>query len=271
MMGYMSAKKILHHINSLPFPLTIKHYFAFDSATALLKDGVLNSVESWDALRQSHPHFSISENRDEWLRAAEAQVKKDGQDGALPVRAKEVVRIIDELGVQTLFSAGVGGAGLEYQIKKLKPALRLICSEYSTVSVNVLRKVFLECDSILLFDMKSKDWSIALENADARTQLVLLNRIDIDLSNDELRDMFRHMCDFGIRNILIILCGRITARGLLNRIYQRMLWRLRGVPYAFAGYLRTKSTFPLFWRGLYQSSDIELPYMSGFLLKKIER
>ena len=58
-MRYMPVKKMLHYINSLPFPLTIKHYFAFDSATALLKDGVLNSVESWNALRQSHPHFSI--------------------------------------------------------------------------------------------------------------------------------------------------------------------------------------------------------------------
>ena len=270
-MRYMPVKKMLHYINSLPFPLTIKHYFAFDSATALLKDGVLNSVESWDALRQSHPHFSISEHRDEWLRAAEAQIKKDGQDSALPLRAKEVVRIINELGIRTLFSAGVGGAGLEYQIKKLKPDLRLVCSEYSPVSVKALKKVFVECDSVLLFDMKSKDWSVALEGVDAKKQLVLLNRIDIDFSNEELRDMLQHMYDSGIQNILFILCGRITARGILNRLFRRLQWRLRGMPYAFAGYLRTKQTFQMFWQQLYQSSDIELPYMSGYLLKKIER
>ena len=219
-----SIGHVFRYINSLPFQLTVKHYFAFDAAAVLLKDGKLNSAESWDALRRVHPHFSISENREEWLKASEVQMHKDGQDRGLPVRAREVVRIIEELGITTLFSAGVGGAGLEYQIKKLKLDLRLICAEYSHVNVSALKKVFLECDSVIMFDMKNKNWSVALEGVDAKKQLVLLNRIDVDFSNEELQEMFRNMYDSGIKHILIILCGKITARGLFNRLKQRILW-----------------------------------------------
>ena len=66
--------------------------------------------------------------------------------------------------IKSLFSVGVGGAGLEYQIKKIKPELELICSEYSQLNVDLLKKVFWECDSIMLFDITSKDWSAALRD-----------------------------------------------------------------------------------------------------------
>ena len=258
----------LKFLNSLPFPLTIDHYFAFDDATDLLKDGRLNSSESWDMLRKNHPHFSISENREDWLKASEAQVKKDGQDGGLVQRAADIVRIIDQLGITSVFSAGVGGAGLEYQIKKIKPELKLVCSEYSSVAVERLTKVFLEANSVILFDMKKGDWSVALEGVDPDKQLCLMYRIDIDLSGNEFRSIFEKMSKAGIRNILIVLCGRLTLRGLFNRLRQRLVWKVNGTPYAFAGYLRTTKTFPRFWQFSYTSTEIECGGLTSFLLRK---
>lgn len=258
----------LKFVNSLPFSLTINHYFTFGNATRFLKNGKLNSSESWDTLRTIHPHFSISENREEWLKASEAQVKKDGQDGNLIKRANDVVRIIDQLGVTSVFSVGVGGAGLEYQIKKIKPNLKLMCSEYSPVAVERLTKVFQEADSVILFDMKKGDWSVALNGIDPDKQLCLLYRIDIDLTNDEFSNIFKKMSAAGIHNILIILCGRLTLRSLFNRLRQRLIWKIRGIPYTFAGYLRTTKTFSRFWKSLYTTTETECGGLTSFLLKK---
>ena len=260
-------RDILKFLNSLPFPLTINHYFAFDDATDLLKDGRLNSSESWDALRRSHPHFSISEDRKEWIKASEVQVKKDGQDGGLVQRARDIVGIINRLGITSVFSVGVGGAGLEYQIKKMKPDLRLICSEYSPVAVNILTKVFHEADSVILFDMKNDDWSVATRGVDPDKQLCLLYRIDIDFTNEELRNIFDKMSVAGVCNILVVLCGRLTLRGLFNRLRQRLVWKVQGIPYSFAGHLRTTKTFPGFWQ-LYTSTETKCGGLTSFLLRK---
>ncbi len=266
-----SFKKVLHHINSLPFPLTVKHFFSFERTVGILKNDELTSWESWDALREHDPHFSISENRNEWLEASETKIKKDGQDGGLSRRAADVVSVIHRLGISSVFSAGVGGAGLEYQIKKMKPDLKLVCSEYSPVAVERLRKVFLEADGITLFDMKSKDWSLAIKGTDPRAQLCLLYRIDIDLTNSDLKNMFQNMHESGIHNILIILCGRLTARGLVNRLRQRLIWRISGIPYAFAGYLRTEKTFLQFWQPFYTSTELECGGLKSFLLRRVDR
>ena len=219
----------LKYINSLPFSITVKHYFPFNDTTKLLKDGEINSSEAWDTLRQSHPNFSISENRVEWLKASEAQIEKDGQDKGLIRRAKDVVEVIERLGIVKVFSAGVGGAGLEYQIKKLKPELYLTCSEYSPVAVGALKKVFTECDSVVLFDMNTGDWSMAIG------QLCILSRIDIDLTNKQFRSIFKNMHNANIQNVLVITCVDLTLYDLLSRIYHRAMGRLHGIRYVFSG------------------------------------
>src|SRR3989344_4365726 len=159
------SNRLLRYVNSIPVSLTIKHFYPLSRS--------LDSRESWDILRQSHPHFSISPEREEWLKAAEGEVKKDGQDGGFIQRAKDVVSVIDKLGVASVFSLGVGGAGLEYQIKKMRPNIKLVCSEYSRVAVERLTKVFKEVDTVVLFDMKYGDWYQTLDEVGNRRQLYL--------------------------------------------------------------------------------------------------
>lgn len=256
------VKNLLKYINSIPLPLTIRHYYPLDRE--------LNSRESWDILRQSHPHFSISEDRAEWLGAAEGRVKKDGQDGSLIKRAADVALIIDQLGVTSVFSVGVGGAGLEYQIKKMRPNVEMICSEYSSLIVERLTKVFKEVDSIILFDMKKGDWLGALGGTPPDKHLCLMYRIDIDLTDSEFYDIFKKIYKAGIRNVLVITCGKLTFRGLFNRLSKRISWKIHNIPHAFAGYLRTIKTFTEFWKNLYTSKEFECGGLTSFLLKKID-
>ncbi len=262
-------KNILKYINSIPFSLTVGHYYPFHETTKLLKDSKLDSSESWDALRQNHPHFSISENRDEWISVNESLTKKDGQDKGLIERARNVVDIVKQVQATSIFSSGVGGAGLEYHIKKMYPEVSMSLGEFSTITVNLLKKVFLEAERVIYFDMKKSDWKEALLDSYPNRQLTLLYRIDIELSNVEMKEMFKKMHDAGIENILIILCGRLTIRGLLGRLKQRLIWKLKGVSTSFSGYLRSEKTFLQFWGGLYSWKEVECAGLKGFLLKKI--
>lgn len=266
-----ALKKILIKINRLPFPLTINHYYAFGGIINLLKDKKNDSMESWEALRVGHPHFSISENREEWLRACELKIKKDGQDSNLIKRAQDIVKILDSLKIETVFSVGVGGGALEYQIKKIKPQLKLICSEYTKLNVDLLKKVFLECDSIVLFDVTNKDWSAALQNVKAKYQLCLINRVDTSLTDVQWKDIFKNLFDSGIQNVLYIPTNFLTIWSFFIRMSRRFYQKINHQLISFAGYLRTKKTFQNYWRFLYDEEEMDLGGLEGFLLKKIKK
>ncbi|KND46795.1 MAG: hypothetical protein AB201_03350 [Parcubacteria bacterium C7867-006] len=260
------AKSILKKINSLPIPLTIKHYYAFGDIGSILKNGKLDSVDSWNTLRSSHDSFSISTNRAEWLKACEMEIKKDGQDNGLKQRALDIVKVLNNSGIQLLFSTGVGGAGLEYNIKKYKPELKLICSEYSAVSVETLQKVFIEADSIELFDISSKEWPKYLSE---NNSIAMIYRVDASFTDKEWRNIFINMHNSGVKNILYIPTNFLTIFSLFIRIKRRIMWMLKGESFAFAGYLRTKTTFQGYWKDLYTVKEDNFGGLRGFVLKRI--
>ena len=261
--------KLLRYVNSMPFSFTVKHYFPFDSVGHSLKNGDLISAESWDALRESHPHFSISTDREQWLLAANGKLKKDGQGGSMKNAADSVVRVLEKLKVTSLVSVGVGGAGLEYNINRLKPEINLTVSEYSRVSVDNLKKVFLESDNILMFDIKDGDWKDLSRGKDLNKTLFLMYRVDIGFSDNEWKNIFRNMWNAKIENILIVACGTLTARGLFNRIFQIIKWKFSATPLTFSGYLRTEKTLTDFWKHLYSFDDADCGGLRSFVLKRI--
>ncbi len=260
-------KSALQYVNSLPFSITMKHYYLVHDKQINLKDNEINSPEAWDSLRESDPHFEISEKREEWLKASENLVKKDGQDGGLIKRSEDVVNILNRLGITSMFSVGSGGAGLEYQIKKQKPGLEVTCSEYSQVSVQRLRKVFIEANSVISFDILKGDWKTVVKDGDDQKQLVLMYRIDINFSHGELIDIFNKMHDSGVKNILVILCGVVTAKGVYNRLKQRAIWKIKREKPSFAGYLRTKQTFINIFSHYYLYEEVSCGGLPGFILK----
>jgi len=71
-----------------------------------------------DVLREFHSHFSISKEREVWLRASENFVKKDGQDGNLKNRALDISNMLRNLEIENVFSVGVGGGGFGVSNKK---------------------------------------------------------------------------------------------------------------------------------------------------------
>lgn len=259
-------KKLLKKINNPPIRFTIKHYYTFGAVANLLRDKKLDSPEWWDILRTSHPHLSISEKREEWLKTCGMGITKDGQDSNLIKRAKDVVEILEHLKIKNVFSVGSGGAGLEYQIKKMKPEITLTCSEYSKVNVDLLRKVFLECDSIIPFDINTKEWPAELKRKDS---LCLIYRLDASFTDNEWERIFKNMFDCGVQNILYIPTNFLTILSFFIRLRQRFLWKINNQPISFAGHLRTRKTFESYWKDFYRQEFFVLGGLSSFVLKRI--
>lgn len=265
----MILKKVLKYINSIPFKFTAKHYQVFGDSSSSLKNNSLNNVESWDALRKSHPHYSIADSREKWLEAVELKVVKDGQDGGLLQRAKDVSNLLNKEKISSVFSAGVGGAGLEYQIKKQNPEIQISCSEYSEVSVGVLKKVFIESGEIILFDILKGDWQgIKDKYIKDRQSVLLMYRLDAGFTDTEWEKIFEQIHKSGIENVIYIPTNLLTMLSLWNRKSRELKWLVKREPVSFAGYNRTRKTFQSYWSNLYTEKELKFGGLSSFFLKR---
>lgn len=261
-------RKFLCYINSLPVAIAVKNSFNFGQPGQILENQELNSAAAWDVLRTQHEHFSVVDNRETWLLAAEGLQKKDGQDGDFVMRARQIAGLLTKYDVRSLFSAGVGGAGLEYQLKKNRPEIKLVCSEYSLVNLELLKKVFWECDSIIYFDLLQADWNVTKNVVDPKHHLCLLYRIDPSFTTRELQEIFKNMGAAGIENVLFIPGGRLTLAGLLKLFCKRIKGYWQNINFVFAGYLRTEKMFRSCWLGYEIVAIDDLMGLKGYWLKR---
>lgn len=261
-----SIIRAFKYINAMPFPFSMRHYQVFGDTTSKMKDSELASPESWDSLREDHPFFSIADDREEWLKASELIVKKDGQDDKLLERADDVVQLLKRENIERVFSVGVGGAALEYQIKKRLPALRLACSDYSSVTVERLRRVFHESDAIIEFDLLTGDWNAVRERFLTPHGLCVIYRLDASFSDEQWRQIYEAMARAGIEKILVIPTGALTLLSIYNRKKREVRWHLTQIPVVWSGYLRTKARFREHWQHGYTDEEMRFGGLVGFLL-----
>ncbi|MEI7512154.1 MAG: hypothetical protein WCK01_01700 [Candidatus Uhrbacteria bacterium] len=261
--------RALKAFNRLPVNLTVKHIQTFGNQTNILKDQKLDSPEAWDELRRAHPQFSIAQDREEWLRACNIEVKKDGQDGGLIVRAKAIAQFLTEKGITRVFSVGVGGAGLEYQLKRLLPELKVIATEYAPENVEMLRRVFTECDDIHTFDILRGNWNEVSDTA--MPTMLIMYRVDPHFTDQEWRTIFANMHTAGVEDILYIPCGFLTMRSLVQRKLRILRLRFRGQQFVFSGYLRTAKVFASFWTRLYSAQTRDFGGLTGYALHREDK
>ena len=248
----------------IAFPLTVKHYYSFDNLASDLKDDQLCSPESWDALRLGHPHFLVPKDRDSWL--ADLKKSKDGQDPAVKQRAAEIAHQLKLRGVADVHSVGIGCAPLEYYLKISAPSVHLTASDYSSASIARLRRVFVECDQIVEFDILKGDWRRI--QPDPLRSLVLMYRVDPHLSNDQWTSVFKEMHAVGVQNVLFIPAEILTLHYIA--LMQKRYWlaRFRGVRQQFTGYERTPKVFKRFWQNLYTCEEYHLGGLLSFWLHR---
>jgi len=251
---------------------TIRHFHLFDVSVSKkeFSEEKLDSAESWDMLRMREPLFSIPDTREEWVTVSELAKRKDGQDGRLIERGQDIAAFFKEQRITSVFAVGSGGAGLEYQIKKAYPGLRLVCSDFAPKTVLLLKKVFDEAEEVIRFDILHDEWTPITDRTDAGTTACLIYRLDAQLTDREWREVFARMAARGVRHVLYIPTGFLTLYDLLYRLRSRLKWWLAGKESVFSGYLRTKMTFHSFWKSHFSEQERVLGGMCGFWLSAIK-
>jgi hypothetical protein len=239
---------------------TLRHFYAFPKEVAPLQESLL-SPEAWDNVRTknsggANAEFYLPTDRTAWLQICETSTAS--HESAAAIRL-----LIEREGHARIFSAGVGRACVEYHLKKMLPSVSLTCSEFSQVVVERLRGVFQECDEITYLDLLAS-WPAIPEGT-----LVLLNRVDTELSDAQWEIVFARMATAGASAVLVVATGFLTPRTLGWEIVTRFRSSLQGIPLTFAGYVRSKSRFRELWqRSFVTVTECSIGSLTGFLLRR---
>ncbi len=255
---------VLKYINSMPFPVTARHFTSLGVVGGKLKDGELRSAESWQTMRDEHPYYRIAEDRETWLK--ELTADKDGQDAKMHDRVRAFADLIEKEGVKTVYSIGSGGGVFEYFLKKRSPHIRVVCSEWKSEGAGRLRRVFLECDEVITFDaLNPNDWKKVGADKDG---IVFIYRNEHEFTDAEWHKMIRMMHDAGVTRVFLGLMYLLTILAFIQAKIRNIKKRLRGEKIVFVGYLRNYSRFKRFWSGMYIAREVPFPNCRGFYLKR---
>jgi hypothetical protein len=208
--------------------LTVSHWYGFDRRLDL-DGGSLQSPASWDALRASDPtgSFGFGASRQQWVAKAQS-------NPLLTAQADQIVTLLRGWSAPRLVSVGVGTALLEYLIKSAMPEVILRCGDYAASSVEVLRTLFTDCQSIDVMDLRDPTWV-----ADP-AEVVLLNRVDMEIRDHEWAGTFSRLASMKVQHIILIPCGLLTPLAVVREIRSVLAALRRRRRLARAGYLRTQ-------------------------------
>jgi hypothetical protein len=205
--------------------LTMPHWYGFAPGIATSRSPVLTDRE-WDRLREKDSAFGFGQSREEWIAHARS-------NAAVTRRAESVVGLLKSWDAGRLVSAGVGTGLFEFLLKSALPRLVLRCGDWSPESLELLRQRFIECDSVKRMDLRQPEW------ADDADEVVLLNRVDMELTDAEWRETFSRLAAAGVRRIIWIPCGLLNGRSMIAEIHGVFAGISKRRQLARSGYLRT--------------------------------
>lgn len=212
-------------------------------------------------LREAHPRYSFSGEREAWLKELYIH-KKDGQDKEIDQRAADIVSFCRQHDFRSIFSVGVGAAGLEYRIAKLAPEIKITVSEYPPETVKKLKAVFHE-GTVIKFDAFDP---LAWKQIDPLS-LVLIYRMDREFTPKEWRQIFKAMRSAGIRHSLFVLQYTFT---ILWYVQERLrTWKAisKGFRVQMAGYIHNVPSLRNLWKKQYSDTPVRIGSWQGFFLQ----
>jgi hypothetical protein len=221
--------------------LTIEHRYEFGPERDRVGASLVNP-QSWDAIRESSGPFGLPATRVEWEQAA---TKSDFAE-----RAAVIAAVADELGARRVCSYGVGAAFVELELARLRPDLELVCTDFTSRTLERLRGLFPEAE-VQQHDL--------LAEPPLEAGLHLFHRIDSELSNRQWRAVIARFEE----PILLV------ATELLELDALRRELRLRSSSTATdAGYIRTEAGLRSLWRRTHRDRKLAVASHTGFLLTR---
>ena len=220
--------------------MKIKHYSIFNYHD--------NSKIDWDFLRKSkkEPEYYIPQKEGEYKSIINESEYKD--------IVENTIKYINSNKLDTILSLGSGRAVLEYKLK-LRTGIKTIISD---VSRSILRlKKFNYFDKVLLIDITKK-----ININISKKSIVLLPRIDTELTDNQIKQLFKTLHIKGVNYILFIPAQLISFKSILIQIFILLKALIYKKSLVDCGYSRSKGRFKKLWEEFY---DIHKNYNFKYL------
>lgn len=235
----------------------IKHFAYFGELNSKIGNTLIDS-KAWDLLRVSEvsKEFNIPQDRNEYEKVCNIS--------NLKLIARKILEIVKKQGCTEIVSVGVGRAALEFNIKKTDPDMYVKCLDYTPEAINILNKVFPECDKIEEFDMLSGNWNITKDG------MVLFYRVSTELTVEQWKDVFKSLFESKADNILFIPTENLSIKILVKEKLLQLRNLLYGHSQVFCGYMYSKDLFKEMWQDYYiVNQELNCAGMYIYVLKRM--
>ena len=201
--------------------MRLRHYSIFNE----LEESKIN----WDYLRENskEPLYYMPNNIKDYKSIASYHNNKFIIDHTL--------EYINKHNLDKILSLGSGRAILEYQLK-IKSNIHTTVSDI-TNSINTIKdlKIF---DKVMIIDIR-KTIEIEIKS----NTLVLLSRVDTELEDFELENLFQELHKKNVNHILLIPAQLLTLKSIIIQLYIYIKSILLNKKLVNCGYSRSKSRF----------------------------
>jgi len=221
--------------------MKIKHHSVFNELST-------NRID-WSIIRSNRKEkgYYLPDNLDIYLKDRKCEKKYEGI-------IKEISNIIKANSIKRIVSLGSGLAALEYHLKNALE-IQVEVSDFDH-SIKILDsfKIF---DKVFTLDLKS-DFKI-----EAKDSLILLSRIDTELTDEELKTLF-DMLNMSDANLIYFIPAQFLNLSTLFREIKIIFYSfLKNKKRVFCGYSRSKKSFINSWKRSYKHESLN---SSNFLL-----
>ena len=216
-------------------PMTIKHHNIFNN----LNESQIN----WEYLRSdsTEEHYYLPQNEEDYIKIC-------GDDHEQI--SKNISKTLKHLKKVSIFSLGSGRSCLEYNLTK--EGLRVSVSDFTKSILRLKKFGFFE-------NVFHKDFFNAIKEIKDE-HVILLSRIDTELTNSELKELFK-MLSVKTEYIIFIPGQMLTFNSLISELFIRVKSILFNKKLVFCGYTRSIYSFKNLWKDYYSTDKLESFYL----------
>jgi len=220
--------------------MKLKHYSIFNKH----KESKIN----WNYLRdnKNEKDYYIPLNEEDFLKIFESEKYVQIIDSTK--------KYIDKFKIDKIISLGSGRSSLEYQLK-LKTGIYTIVSD---ITDSILRLKKLDFFDEILFIDFTKKFELKLSSS----TMVLLSRIDTELSDSQIKNLFKNLNHHKVKYILFIPAQLLSIKSIIVQLYVISKAVILKKPLVDCGYSRSRSSFKKLWKEFY---DIQTNYNYKYL------
>ena len=221
--------------------MKIKHHSVFNELST-------NTID-WSIIRSNKKEkgYYLPDNLDIYIKDRKSEKKYEEI-------VKEISKIIKANSIKRVVSLGSGLAALEYHLKNTLEIQVEVSDLDHSIKILDSFKIF---DKVFPLDLRS-DFKIEVKDS-----LVLLSRIDTELTDKELKTLFDRLNMSGANLIYFIPAQVLNVSTIVREIKIILYSFLKKKKRVFCGYSRSKKSFINSWENRYKHESLS---SNNFLL-----